>query len=777
MRALGLLAILAASAGCSICGSPYDRDYVTYGSRTPRHDMKHGRVGSIFSDSSLHSGIPSEAVEALDVDYGKSWKAQLRPFWKMPARFSWTNYRRIRAASEIGEVDSNGAQVEYNWPNRSRSAPFNSPASRKAPCAVRISGYRLPFSPSSSDNRSLPGNRASRNRPQPTLSAEALSDWKLLFDGKSMDGWRNYQKDGISEGWSVVDGTLVCNGQKAGDLITKKKYKYFELSLEYNISEGGNSGLMFHVTEDNPKPWHSGPEVQIQDNAKGKDVQKSRLALSTFQTHRAQLDQRLRGGSSRCDAPAGQWNQLFLRISPQQCEVSMNGQLYYRFNLGDKKWQAAVAESKFKDLAGFGKAGEGHICLQDHNNLVAFRSIKIRELAEDGSVKQPIDGVLKLKSELAFPKLKWQGWEPIDEDGNVNKPLRILEITYAPGDGNRLFAIDQRGLIFSFENRPDVTEAKLFLDIQAKVSQWWDQGANEQGLLGLAMHPRFKENGEFFVSYTQRSDDRSIIARYRVSPNNPNQADPNSEEILMEVEQPYKNHNGGSIEFGPDGYLYISFGDGGLRNDPKGNGQNRSQLLGSVLRIDVNKKSDGLKYGIPADNPFVGQSGVRPEIYAYGFRNPWRIAFDKKSGRLWCGDVGQELWEEIDVIEKGRNYGWSQREGYHAFGNRPPVEGVAPATEPVWEYDHGVGKSITGGRVYGLDRLPELKGKYLYADYIRGSIWALSYDSATGKATRNEQIVESGIPVLAFGEDQNGEVYYTISHPKGEGIYRFVRSE
>jgi glucose/arabinose dehydrogenase len=221
----------------------------------------------------------------------------------------------------------------------------------------------------------------------------------------------------------------------------------------------------------------------------------------------------------------------------------------------------------------------------------------------------------------------------------------------------------------------------------------------------------------------------------------------------------------------------VSFGDGGLRNDPNANGQNRAQLLASILRIDVNSKAEGRNYAIPADNPFVGKQGIRPEIFAYGLRNPWRISFDKNTGRLWCGDVGQELWEEINIIEKGKNYGWSNREGYHAFGNRPDVEGVATPTDPIWEYDHSVGKSITGGRVYNSDRLPTLKGKYVYADYVRGAVWALSFDAAKGTASRNELIIDSGTPVLAFGEDPNGEIYYMISNPRGEGIYRFVASE
>lgn len=622
----------------------------------------------------------------------------------------------------------------------------------------------------------LSSSRASAEAAPNTLTRpESLSGWKLLFDGKSSDGWRNYKKEDISDGWKVVDGALVREGKNAGDIVTKKKYKYFELSLNYKISEGGNSGLMFHVTEDNPVPWHSGPEVQIQDNVAGHDPQKSGWLYQLYKPVPPNWVKE--SGTLDATRPAGQWNQLFLRIAPNQCEVSMNGQLYYRFKIGDKSWNEAVAKSKFAKFPGFGKAGEGFICLQDHGNLVSFRDIKIRELGDDGSVPQPIDGKLNVKSSPAFPKLKWEGWEPIDENGKANKPLRILELTYAKGDGNRLFAIDQRGLIFAFENRPDVESASLVLDLQDKVSRWFDPGANEQGLLGLALHPRFKENGELFVNYTQRDNHHTIVSRFRMSKSDAGKADPASEEILLDIPQPFQNHNGGSIEFGPDGYLYIAMGDGGSRNDPNASGQDRSDLLASILRIDVNGKSQDRNYNIPSDNPLIGVEGCRPEIFAYGLRNPWRISFDSKSGRLWCGEVGQELWEEVNVINKGGNYGWSAREGSYAFGNRPPVAGVGPTIDPVWEYDHGVGKSVTGGRVYNSDRVKQLTGKYLYADYVSGNLWALSYDPSSGKAVRNEQVIEKGVPVLAFGEDQNREVYYMIESGRGESIYRFDPAE
>lgn len=600
---------------------------------------------------------------------------------------------------------------------------------------------------------------------------EKLSGWQMLFDGQSTEGWRNYQKDSVSDGWKIEDGELIRDGKNAGDLITDEKYRYFELSLEYKISEGGNSGLMFHVTEDNPKPWHSGPEIQIQDNLAGHDPQKAGWLYQLYQpTSPAWVDEE---GVLDATHPAGEWNQLFVRISPANCEVTMNGQRYFTFKLGDANWKKRVEASKFAKFEQFGAAGEGHICLQDHGNLVAFRNIKVRRLSDTGGAEQPITGVLDLKASLAFPKLKWESWEPVDEDGRQRRALRILELTAAKGGDNRLFAATQRGLVYVFENRPDVTDATIVLDLQDAVSQFPSSGANEQGLLGLALHPDFKDNGEFFVCYTRKANHQSVVSRFKMSKDDPNKADPASEEVVLELDQPFQNHNGGSIEFGPDGYLYIAFGDGGSRNDPYAAGQDRNKLLGKILRIDVNSKTGELGYGIPADNPFVGVEGARDEIFAYGMRNPWRIAFDSKSGRLWAGDVGQELWEEVNVINKGGNYGWSTREGSYAFGKRPPVEGVSTPIDPVWEYDHSVGKSITGGRVYQSDRVPELTGKYLYADYVSGAIWALGYDEATGKATSNEQLAEKGIAVLAFGEDQNGEVFYLVDSVRGECIYRF----
>lgn len=605
---------------------------------------------------------------------------------------------------------------------------------------------------------------------------EAKSGWKLLFDGKSTAGWRNYQQDAVSDQWIIRDGALTCT-KGAGDLVTVDKYDNFELSIEYRISEGGNSGILFHVTEDGKKPWHSGPEIQVLDNARHKAKEKSGWLYGFYKPVVPRWSQRARANAGmdapdNVDAtrPAGQWNHIYLRVSKAQCEVAVNGVSYYRFRLGDDDWTERLAKTKFAKFPNFGKAGTGHICLQDHGNEVAFRNIKLRELTPTGEVnRQPTDGKLAVTGEIAFPDLEWEGWEPVDESGR-NQPLRFMELTHVGDD--RLFAAAQKGQIFVFENRPDVSESKLFLDISDRVAPW--RTHNEEGLLGLAFHPDFKTNGYFYVYYSMLEPERtSRISRFSVSADDPNRADADSESVLMEIPQPFYNHNGGSIAFGPDGYLYVGMGDGGDRNDPLGNGQNLQTLMGSVLRIDVDRKEAGKQYAIPPTNPFVNNPNALPEIYAFGFRNIWRLAFDSKTGDLWAGDVGQDLWEEINIVRAGGNYGWSMREGNHLFGN---LASTSAPIDPVWEYDHRIGRSITGGRVYNSNRVPELTGKYLYADYVTGRVWALDYDRTSESVRSNLEISSGGVTVTAFGEDATGEVYYMIAAPNGQCIYRFTAS-
>jgi glucose/arabinose dehydrogenase len=374
----------------------------------------------------------------------------------------------------------------------------------------------------------------------------------------------------------------------------------------------------------------------------------------------------------------------------------------------------------------------------------------------------------------AFTKLEWPDWITGIDEGLVRDPRPII-ITGA-GDGtNRMFVATQYGSIHWFENKPDATELHTFLDIRDRVMPF-KPNENEEGFLGLAFHPKFKENGQLFVYYsikpTAEKPHTIRISRFFTKKDDPNEGDPDSEEVLLEVDERYWNHKGGTAVFGPDGYLYLGIGDGGLRDDPHMNGQNLLSLMGKVLRIDIDHKTEAvtgeggwqrpaLPYAIPKDNPFAGDSRyARGEIYAYGVRNPWRISFDRETGTGWMADVGQDLWEEIDILKAGGNYGWNLREGKHKFG-ASEVEAEPRLIEPIWEYHHDVGKSITGGHVYRGKKIPALVGGYLYADYVTGQVWALWYDPEKKEVTANRTIREKGSPVITFGEDNDGETYFT----------------
>ena len=284
-----------------------------------------------------------------------------------------------------------------------------------------------------------------------------------------------------------------------------------------------------------------------------------------------------------------------------------------------------------------------------------------------------------------------------------------LFLTSSDDGSNRIFVVEQAGIIKVFPNSPDASITKKFLNIIDRVAS-----GGEMGLLGLAFHPDYETNGYFYVNYTADNPRRTIISRFQVS-SNPDSADKNSEFQILTFSQPYDNHNGGWIGFGPnDGYLYIATGDGGSSGDPQNYAQSINTLLGKILCIDIN---GGSPYAIPPTNPFVDSTNtqVKKEIYAWGLRNPWRCSFDQTTGRLWAGDVGQDNWEEVDIIENGKNYGWRCYEGnnpYNTTGCNYPEYMV-----PVWEYSHSVGFSITGGYIYRGPNLPELAGKYIYADY------------------------------------------------------------
>ena len=325
-----------------------------------------------------------------------------------------------------------------------------------------------------------------------------------------------------------------------------------------------------------------------------------------------------------------------------------------------------------------------------------------------------------------------------------------IEYTYANDGTNRVFVVEQEGRIRVFTNQADAASAETYLDIRSKVAS-----GGEMGLLGLAFHPDFKQNGYFYVNYTKNNPRETIVSRFKASSADAATVDSGSEVILFRFDQPYANHNGGKVLFGPDGYLYVATGDGGSGGDPQNNGQNRGSLLGKILRVDVNSTERG-NYGIPADNPFKGNtSGYRPEIFAYGLRNPWRISFDDK-GQLWAGDVGQNAIEEVDLIKKGGNYGWRIKEGnvdYSATNNS-----ASDLVAPIWTYSHSNGDiSITGGVVYRGDANAALRGKYVYGDYASGRIWALTANGE--KATNNQEIVARAGTISAFGEDQKHELY------------------
>jgi len=330
-----------------------------------------------------------------------------------------------------------------------------------------------------------------------------------------------------------------------------------------------------------------------------------------------------------------------------------------------------------------------------------------------------------------------------------------LFLTYAPDQSNRIFVVEKKGRILVLKNNHATKTSKVFLDIRAKVST----DSNEEGLLGLAFDPDYATNGFIFIYYSGAKPRRVIVERYKVSTANPDAIDPSSGKILLEFNEPYGNHNGGMIAFGPDKMLYLGVGDGGAAGDPHNNGQNINTLLGKILRIDPRSESSGKSpYRIPSDNPFVKAGGnSRGEIWAYGMRNPWRFSFDRETGSLWAGDVGQHAWEEVDIIVKGGNYGWNILEGSHTYkiGQKTLPDVFKP---PVIEYDRDTGKCVTGGYVYRGKTLPGLQGKYIYGDFVMGTIWALDYDHKT-KTVRSNKIIANAPMLASFGEDEAGEVY------------------
>lgn len=336
-------------------------------------------------------------------------------------------------------------------------------------------------------------------------------------------------------------------------------------------------------------------------------------------------------------------------------------------------------------------------------------------------------------------------------------------------DGSQRVALGlQRGQILLLPGDRDAGSAPLLLDLREKLR---DETEFEEGLHGVAFHPDFKSNGRFYVCYTQRGPRRTVLSEFVVSNPAAPQVDPRSERVLLEYPHPLGNHWGGGITFGPDGYLYLGIGDGGLRDDPYGLGQNLWSLHGKILRLDVNTRSGTLAYGIPADNPYAEPQEIRSEIWATGFRNPWGMAFDKATGTLWCGDVGQDRWEEVNIIERGANYGWSEHEGPERLAARNGYpERPGPFVAPIHAYPHSDGISITGGFVYRGKRLPALSGHYLFGDWGVGKLWALGWNpkdhSAQGLRLLHDRVGDApAINPTVIIADAKGEPLIFSHHP------------
>ncbi len=320
-----------------------------------------------------------------------------------------------------------------------------------------------------------------------------------------------------------------------------------------------------------------------------------------------------------------------------------------------------------------------------------------------------------------------------------------LDLQTANDGSNKIYVAEKKGTIKVFENEAEATSSGTFLDL-GNIS-----ATSEQGLLGFAFHPNFSSNGFFYVFYTPVSS-IARVSRFTISQTDPDLADSDSESVIVEIPQPRTNHNGGQLAFGVDGYLYISVGDGGGAGDTDGNAQNRTNLLGNILRIDVDNTQGNLNYSIPPDNPYVDEPNFRGEIYAYGFRNPWRMSFDTQTDKLWTADVGQNKIEEIDVVELGGNYGWNLYEGTDCFSGDCNDSGLI---DPIFEYSQSGGdRSITGGYVYRGTENPSIIGKYIYGDFVSGSIWALDEDGA-----KNRPLAETGLAITSFGTDADQELY------------------
>lgn len=371
-----------------------------------------------------------------------------------------------------------------------------------------------------------------------------------------------------------------------------------------------------------------------------------------------------------------------------------------------------------------------------------------------GSSTDSLNQTAKYKLVEAFPALQFD--QPV-------------ELTSPNDQTDHVFVVAQKGLVHVFSGKADIKKSAVFLDITGRVVS-----GGERGLLGLAFHPDYKSNGYFYVNYTRGDPLETVISRFKVSASNPDMADPKSELVLLRYAQPYANHNGGKVAFGNDGFLYIAVGDGGSGGDPENRAQNRKELLGKILRIDVNNVSGNMNYSIPADNPYSNNTeGFRQEIYAYGMRNPWRFNFDRKTGILWAGDVGQNKIEEVDIIDKGGNYGWRIMEADECYKSENCDK--TDLILPIWSYRQGgeTGRSVTGGYVCYDKNLPSLEGKYIYGDYATGNVWALTYSDK--KAVSNVLIAQITSGLSSFGEDNNNNLYL-LAYGSGK-VFKIVAAK
>ena len=348
------------------------------------------------------------------------------------------------------------------------------------------------------------------------------------------------------------------------------------------------------------------------------------------------------------------------------------------------------------------------------------------------------------------------------KEAKLRRPIQLVQ---RPDNNDLVYIAEQSGRIVELDRSKDPVTTTTWLDYRDPVNDQF----NEQGLLSMAFHPKFATDRRVFLYYSAESPMREVLASMKVGDDG--KPDPKTATIILEQPSFEWNHNGGTVLFGPDGMLYLSFGDGGSGTDPWGHGQEMATWLGKVIRIDVDRVEAGQTYSVPADNPFVGQAGIKPEIWASGLRNVWRMSFDRSTGDLWGGDVGQNKWEEIDLILKGKNYGWRPREGRHATrGVKDASDDASRFEEPVAEYDHSEGISVTGGFVYRGAKHPSMQGIYLYGDYQFGTVWGLRYDTkASTMTTDPERLFRKRFCIASFGELNDGTVLMCCTEGGADG--------